>query len=101
RHTISKRDWSSDVCSSDLTFVYDGSNRLINDQWRPLNATFTYDSTTGLFSSMNRGLGTTLNLAPASSQGLATSPAVSASRAVARSEERRVGKEGRCRGGQE
>jgi len=73
----------TDPDNSARTFVYDGSNRLINDQWRPLNATFTYDSTTGLFSSMNRGLGTTLNLAPASSQGLATSPAVSANKGVA------------------
>src|SRR5260370_40776108 len=33
----------TDPDNSARTFVYDGSNRLINDHWRPLNATFTYD----------------------------------------------------------
>src|SRR5437868_11381425 len=31
RHTISKRDWSSDVCSSDLRGRHDSSARMIGD----------------------------------------------------------------------
>src|SRR5207302_1330768 len=52
-------------------------------QWSPLSTTYAYDSNTNLFSSMDRGLGTTLSLAPAASQGLATSPAKNANQALA------------------
>src|SRR5205807_3022887 len=58
-------------------------NQLINDQWSPLNATYAYDSTTNLMASIDQGLGTTLTLAPAASQGLGTSPAKSANQALA------------------
>ena len=44
----------------------------------PQLATFTYNGTTGLLSSINRGSGTTLSLAPAAAYGLATSPAAGA-----------------------
>src|SRR5699024_12014585 len=32
RHTISKRDWSSDVCSSDLSFFMSGLRRLCDEK---------------------------------------------------------------------
>src|SRR5262249_4113141 len=43
----------TDVDGSGRSFSYDSSSRLINDQWSPLNVTYTYDSTTGLLSSAN------------------------------------------------
>src|SRR5699024_4450671 len=42
RHTISKRDWSSDVCSSDLTAIKNIKTQVIrechNDTTRDINA---------------------------------------------------------------
>src|SRR5438445_10761582 len=38
------------------------------------HVTFAFDSNTGLLSGVNRGLGTSLSLAPAASRGLASSP---------------------------
>src|SRR5699024_11733848 len=70
RHTRSKRDWSSDVCSSDL---------------RPLscaNSWMGYPRSSASSSSLSLGLGTGRT-----------------GRSGRRSEERRVGKEWRARGG--
>jgi len=64
------------------TFQY-GNDQLYHMSWGPLNATFTYDANTSLLAGIDQGLGTTLSLAPAISQGLATSPAKSANQAVA------------------
>src|SRR5206468_8684406 len=83
RHTRSDRDWSSDVCSSDLrgrdaALYYDGPARRLDlgQEWRAL---------TGL---------------PFVWAFWAGRPDALEPRDVARrSEERRVGKEGRCRGG--
>src|SRR5207249_6923800 len=36
RHTRSKRDWSSDVCSSDLTFDPDEAESMGRDQKKPV-----------------------------------------------------------------
>jgi RHS repeat-associated protein len=55
------------------SFTYSG-NFITSDSYSPQLATFTYDGTTGLLSSVDRGAGTTLSLAPAASYGLATSP---------------------------
>src|SRR5699024_7513379 len=43
RHTRSKRDWSSDVCSSDL------QTRNINDRVREIAPFFTYDDDPYIF----------------------------------------------------
>src|SRR5699024_11923729 len=46
RHTRSKRDWSSDVCSSDLTVrnVYDGTelNKSLSDMSKGFNRMMKY-----------------------------------------------------------
>jgi RHS repeat-associated protein len=64
------------------TFTYDGSYRVTNQQWGPTSATYSYDATNGLLTSVNLGASTTLNLIPAAVQGLATSPAISSTSAV-------------------
>ncbi|HEV3256736.1 MAG TPA: hypothetical protein VG013_07655, partial [Gemmataceae bacterium] len=64
------------------TLAYDSVHRLVNDRWGPLNATFSYDPTSGVLSSINLGLGSTLAVSPAAVQGLATSPAKLASQAL-------------------
>src|SRR5207249_9674739 len=73
RHTRSKRDWSSDVCSSDL-----GWPAL---HWPPTLADWPPSTATARCRSGTRG------------------PATSCSRWTNRSEERRVGKECRSRWG--
>src|SRR5690349_25173097 len=74
RHTRSLRDWSSDVCSSDLI----GAGVL------PTDSSVTYDR---------------IGLTPAEQRQIAADKRRAAGRAVlaARSEERRVGKECRWR----
>src|SRR5207253_3073536 len=63
----------TDPDNNSENYSYDSSNRLINENivGNTLNATYTYDSTSGLLASEDQGLGSTLNLAPAASQGLA------------------------------
>jgi hypothetical protein len=73
----------TDVDGSIRDFGYDTNERLTADTWGPLLATYTYDSSTKLLSSANRGLGTTLNLTPAAARGLTTSPALNADQALA------------------
>src|SRR5699024_11498325 len=75
RHTRSKRDWSSDVCSSDLPRPRDPGT----------TAVLVY-----ILGSLGRGGATPLKLALA---GVATGAALTSF--INRSEERRVGKE--CR----
>src|SRR5207247_10057750 len=80
RHTRSTRDWSSDVCSSDLTvFIYDATGQL--------TAEYANDTTPPI------GGGGTSYL---TSDHLGSTRAVTKSDG-ARSEERRVGKECRAR----
>src|SRR5699024_11621940 len=80
RHTRSKRDWSSDVCSSDLTKGVNGRRR------RKIKNMKTIRKTT---------------LREVREVGSRTSVQLSGNakaRVWVRSEERRVGKEGRARG---
>ena len=65
------------------TFGYDGSNRLVNEQVGPLNATYTYSSANGTLTGVNRGLGTTLAVAAAAAQGLGAATAINAGAAAA------------------
>src|SRR5207245_3535200 len=81
RHTRCYRDWSSDVCSSDLLRAYDAVQLAaalqIRARWsKQRKAGFTFVSADGALN------------AAAAAEGLI----------VERSEERRVGKECRCRG---
>jgi YD repeat-containing protein len=73
----------TDIDATSRAFSYDGGHRLTNDQWSPLNATFSYDGATGRLTGVNRGLGSTYALLPRQLQGLATSPAASATFDVA------------------
>src|SRR5699024_11240853 len=85
RHTRSKRDWSSDVCSSDLMFLpaCDGRNILIiNSVHIPGNSKQTLESEIGKAMAHDADLEFTL---PGQCSSL---------RASVRSEERRVGNEG-------
>src|SRR5690625_7942150 len=75
RHTRWPRDWSSDVCSSDLTATAVGAGRK-NGETRPARLTVSHTAST---------------TAP-------TRTGVSSTRRRVRSEERRVGKEWRSRG---
>jgi YD repeat-containing protein len=76
----------TDVDASTRSFGYDAYHHLTNDQWSPLNATFSYDAGSGRLTGVNRGLGTIYTLAPRQTQGLwkgPTIPAASASADVA------------------
>src|SRR5207253_5385624 len=84
RHTRWPRDWSSDVCSSDLTFTLDAAGRKTQDV-DPLGriTTFGYDSAGRRTSRLNaRNVNTTFAYDAANQMT-----------ARQRSEERRVGKE--------
>ena len=71
-----------DAAGGVYTFGYDTSNRLVNEQVGPLNTTFTYSSSNGTLTQINRGLGTTLSVTAAAVQGLGASTAINASQAV-------------------
>src|SRR5699024_11469748 len=84
RHTRSKRDWSSDVCSSDLPST---------PGWSP--------GTTARRCWSSRSSSAALSYRDSSQAWKAVPRAAAAEgcRGRGRSEERRVGKEGRCEGG--
>src|SRR5699024_11821155 len=93
RHTISKRDWSSDVCSSDLTYDYN---------YLPDENRYEYKSGSIYYSPVSL----TVDIILSDSQlknGWDTDYlgmyeyVESYTSAQGRSEERRVGKECRCR----
>src|SRR5207245_6243228 len=88
RHTICYRDWSSDVCSSDLGFRKTRSwrplSRVSSDPWWPRAE---YKCT----------LAGSSDLPPSCSRVFAPEPSIPAAATPPRSEERRVGKEGRTR----
>jgi YD repeat-containing protein len=62
----------TDVDSTTRTFNYDTAHHLTEDQWAPLDALFSYDPSSGLLTSVNRGLGTTYRITPAAAIGLST-----------------------------
>src|SRR5690348_17441653 len=93
RHTRWTGDWSSDVCSSDLVCpsqaLFFGTREQI-EQLRPLSApvnTFQFGGQT-ITTQVQMMVPRTL---------VARAPHVDVVAAMERSEERRVGKEGRCR----
>ena len=57
------------------TFSYNSSHDLTEDQWSPLDATFSYDATTGLLTGMDRGLGDTYSIVSAAAVALGATPA--------------------------
>ena len=75
------------------TFAYDSSHRLQNEQVGPLNATYTYSTSNGTLTQINRGLGTTLAVT-AAAQGLGVSTALNARKAVAALIDDRIGEAG-------
>src|SRR5699024_11446016 len=99
RHTRSKRDWSSDVCSSDLLPVRLANNRYEQFQFgikrhpAKMDVTITADRESGKFEIIkgyyDLNGGGRANFSFSVAQVCAT-----------RSEERRVGKECRCRRGE-
>jgi RHS repeat-associated protein len=64
----------TDVDQTTRTFSYDGVHHLTRDQWSPLDASFTYDPSTGLLTNVNRGLGTTYAIVSAAA-GTQVNPA--------------------------
>src|SRR2546421_1137405 len=84
RHTRSDRDWSSDVCSSDLY------NEMLSAAGLSLNTT---DATEMMVVPASSYLGTELD----ETNGIVTIKSVRADSPAYRSEERRVGKECRSR----
>ena len=65
----------TDVDSTTRTFSYDSNHHLTEDQWSPLDATFSYNSSTGLLTGMNRGLGSTYAVVSAAAVALGNAPA--------------------------
>src|SRR5207249_6909154 len=90
RHTRSKRDWSSDVCSSDLQLRARGGLELAWDEEAELDAASIVETAAGFVAQAERAR--ELEPARRAARGLA----VAAELCPRRSEERRVGKEGSC-----
>jgi RHS repeat-associated protein len=61
-----------DANGSTRSFAYDSAHRLTSDDWGPLDASFTYDPTSGAVTSVNEGLGTAYQIGAASVQALST-----------------------------
>src|SRR5439155_18014859 len=95
RHTRWPRDWSSDVCSSDLAITKAAVTG-------PVTAAFVIaaDGATGEVARL-AGWGDGRHLIPALEYEARVDDATLDRFARVRSEERRVGKEGRCGGGAE
>src|SRR5207245_3463049 len=96
RHTRCYRDWSSDVCSSDLAYLKRfGATKVEEEAGRPV----PYEET-GTVATQIPGVGVTSH---SSNGGYHTfemeADALGEVGHHGRSEERRVGKEGRTRGG--
>src|SRR5699024_11466508 len=92
RHTRSKRDWSSDVCSSDLTIRSNGTIFENDQQTAQMNIAYSNNPNTLI------KVDTGIFQAP-DNQALQEVP--DGATFSLRSEERRVGKEGRSRRAQE
>src|SRR5207249_5266724 len=95
RHTRSKRDWSSDVCSSDL-HQQGEQFRVLDPPSLPERPSFPNPPLFGL-----GGLGVGLAFGVAMAHFLELHDKSLRTRRDVRSEERRVGKESRCRGGRD
>src|SRR5207249_5447352 len=93
RHTRSKRDWSSDVCSSDLAYAQAFAE--VKALGRIDSPTRTADQTQ-IANFWADGAGTATP--PGHWNVIAQDVARARGTTLARSEERRVGKEGRARG---
>src|SRR5699024_11786580 len=95
RHTRSKRDWSSDVCSSDLGSVHGPWNVTENGaSASPPTVINRYD--VSLVISVVIGVNTGATMPP---KDFGTTDTDTSDESAARSEERRVGKEVRPPGG--
>src|SRR5690606_40501305 len=93
RHTRFSRDWSSDVCSSDLRAV-DSLGNPVSDGTEIF---FTTDTSSGIVGGGEGAQGSAKTIKGEASVLLATDPSKAGVHTVIRSEERRVGKE--CRSG--
>src|SRR5690606_40912949 len=97
RHTRFSRDWSSDVCSSDLvTNLKTGqvTGKQLRDFWeQEIENVFATDATRRFGGWLPRPSGMTLRFAASAAPG----HRVQEIRVGGRSEERRVGREGRWR----
>src|SRR5206468_8260388 len=88
RHTRSDRDWSSDVCSSDL---WELGNESDHKNYDGSPTAEEYGTAAARFARAMKRIDPSIRIGvngPGHPDGVG-----------ARSEERRVGKEGRCRGG--
>src|SRR5206468_9113172 len=97
RHTRSDRDWSSDVCSSDLTVVRRVQNvgpQAIRHLGQLPATTISFNLKTGV--SLGDAVDKVQSIAR---QTLPATVQTSFQGTAQRSEERRVGKECRCRSG--
>ena len=73
------------------TFSYDAGHKLTSEAQGTSLTTYSYDSTSGLLTEVNRGGGATLGVVAAAGQGLATSPAHKVSAVVGVLTDARVG----------
>src|SRR5690606_39370336 len=97
RHTRFSRDWSSDVCSSDLR--RGGARRVAGEGTVGVGAGLEGDVLVGRADrALGQGLELVVALAGEIDLGLAVAVEVVAGDPHPRSEERRVGKEWRARG---
>ncbi len=73
----------TDAAGDAYTFGYDTAHRLIGEQVGPLNTTYTFSASNGTLTQINRGLGTTLGVTAAATQGLGAATAINANQAFA------------------
>jgi RHS repeat-associated protein len=73
----------TDAAGGVSTFGYDSSHRLISEKVGPLSIAYSYSSSNGTLTQIDRGLGTTLAVTAAATQGLGASTAINANQAYA------------------
>src|SRR5690606_40479739 len=98
RHTRFSRDWSSDVCSSDLHVRHSVDDSLRTTQPVKLSKPYPLGQCLEISLAVEKAL-KTLDPAALPDNAVAGYRALAAFFNAGRSEERRVGKEGRCRWG--
>src|SRR5207249_5212094 len=101
RHTISKRDWSSDVCSSDLDYCDSVFHFVIAREADPLQINGRVLDKLTLFTNRHSRCAVDGQLALEQSGGLLFRGNLQHVGCAGRSEERRVGKESRGVGARE